>query len=99
MPMLATKEERKIIRDQFLADNGVIVDHIAGKIAQYLNGIEDLKDKIVVQELFKNANKIERVAESIAWVLATVGEGEKPLQSVAGMFRKAIANDDSLKYL
>ena len=96
MPMLATKEERKVIRDQFLADNTVIVNHIALKIAQYLDGIEDLKDKIVTKELFQNANKIERVAESIAWTLATIGEGEKPLQSVAGMFRKTITNDDSL---
>lgn len=97
MALRVTEEDRKIIKDEFLFHNGSVINDYSQKIIQYAKSKTKLSDKKIVDEMFPNLEKIEEIAGSILFTLYTSEEGEKPLQSIAGMIAGHMATSDKLQ--
>ena len=95
MAMRITEEERALIKDEFLFVNQSIVNQYVSTIIEYWKSKELLSEQQIVNNIFQNYENVERIAGNILFTLATMEEGNKPIQSVGGMISGMMSVTDS----
>ncbi|MCD6435034.1 MAG: hypothetical protein J7L15_01380 [Clostridiales bacterium] len=98
MALRITEEERSVIKDEFINENSLHINKYYRTIIEYANSKSLLSEQAMIQDTIgHDKDRIEKISQSILFVLSTMEEGNIPLQSLAGSLAGIIAQSDSIE--
>lgn len=95
MALRITAEERQEIKDEFINENQSTIGHYSTILAEYCQTKTLVKDTTIISKIFPSYDKMDSIAGNILFILATMENGEKPLQSVAGQISGMLSASDN----
>ena len=97
MALRIIEEERQIIKEEFLFHNTSIIEDYSRKILEYAKTKTELAEVGIIENIFTDLEKIEKIAGNILFILYTMEPGEKPIQSTAGMIHGFLKTSDKIE--
>ncbi len=97
MDFRVTSEERSIIKDEFMMENDPMIIEYSILLADYGDSFSTLTDRTRIESTIGySIDRLESIAGSILFTLATMESKEIPLQSLAGQIAGFCAKTDSI---
>lgn len=97
MALRVTEETRSYVRDMFINDNPRIIGDYVTKLLTYAHSKKQLSDVANMKKVFYSNDRVEDIASSILFLLATTEPGTIPLQSLAGSIAPMISATDLME--